>query len=217
MPRKTESVDVAFRYSVAQASRELGLTPVALSRRLREKRIEPVDGTYSLRQLVDCMLEGDSPSDRNAEARAELAADRSRLIRLEIGEKEGSLIPRDGAVEFMGGLMKALYNAVHWAELNEADRQLIEKTLQEAGTEYYARGGWALEPLTFAANGEGRANRPAKWASLVCSLVHRAMEEKKKDDQRSNRTEGAGRPPKPLSGRGRAKMVERQADVSGVG
>ena len=78
MPRKTECVDVAFRYSCAQVSRELELTAVALSRRLRDKRVEPVEGGYSLRQLVDVMSKGDAPMERNALARAELAADKAR-------------------------------------------------------------------------------------------------------------------------------------------
>jgi len=72
-------------------ARGLGVTAVALSRRLREKRIEPIGGTFSLRQLVDCMLPGDTPMERNAAARAEIAADKSRLVRLEILEKEGKV------------------------------------------------------------------------------------------------------------------------------
>lgn len=177
MPRVTQSVDVAFRYSVAQASRELGLTAVALSRRLRAKRIEPVEGTYSLRQLVDCMSEGDSASDRNAAARAELAADKSRLVRLEIRAREGAVIPREETLGFLRGLFANLYRSIRLAELNEEIADRLENEIYAMATAYWIDHGWKLEPeSSFGSNGEAPPSRQQIFASRLCALSYYAHE-----------------------------------------
>jgi hypothetical protein len=154
--RKTESVDVAFRYTCAQAARELSLTPAGLSRRLRDKRIEPAEsGRYSLPQLVDCMTEGDSPSERNAAARAELATNKARLVKPEIAEKEAALVPREEALSFLQNCMRVVYRTVAQQGLAEEQLQQIENEIYASFTAYLLDYGWQLEPtFELSANGE---------------------------------------------------------------
>jgi hypothetical protein len=117
--------------------------------------MEPgADGQYSLRQVVDSQLSGDSPAEKSLEAHGELLRFKAQLAKLELGKASGNLIEREGAVSFMAGLMRALYHAVHYNVSWPAQSEEVEFALQVAGTEYYTHNGWAREPETFSMNGE---------------------------------------------------------------
>ena len=100
-------------------------------------------------------------------AHAELLGLKAKLTRLEVSKESGNMIERNGAVSFMAGLMRALYGAVHYGVSWPAKQEEVERALQEAGTEYYAGNGWALEPETFSGNGEKPQTRRPKWAIVM--------------------------------------------------
>jgi hypothetical protein len=74
---------------------------------LRERRIEQADAAgYSLRQLVDNQLPAERTSrEQSLRSYAQLQADKARLVRLQVAEKEGSMIPKKPAHLFVQSLL----------------------------------------------------------------------------------------------------------------
>jgi hypothetical protein len=180
MLRRAQSQDAGPHFTCAQASRSLGLTAAALSARLRAKRIEPSrEGTYSLRQLVDAMTEGETPNERNAMARAELAAEKARQVRLEIAERENKFIRRDEVLGYLRGLLSNLYRAIDQAGLAEEVARGLENEIFATATAFWLDRGWELEPdFDFSSSGNGTeplSTRAQKWASMMCGLFYETV------------------------------------------
>lgn len=194
MPRTAQSVDTGPRFTCAQASRSLGLTAAALSARLRARRIEASGGTYSLRQLVDAMTEGDTPGERNARARAELASDKARLVRLEIMERENRFIDRGEALGFLGTFMRGIYDYLYFrAGLSEELRVELESEIEATATALTLRRGWVLEPsFSQTPNGDAPTTREQRWASMLCGLLYQAKEAGFCDEQSNEQRPGVG-------------------------
>lgn len=149
---------------MAQASRELGISAVTLSKRLRQRRIEPsTDNTYSLRQIVDSQVPGNTAAERSLEAHAVLQEVQANAATLKFQEQAGRLISRTEAHDFMKRLLGAIYRGLEYADLSTEDRVAVLDIVRTQGTQLYAQHGWKLEPTTFSVNGEVVESRRAAW------------------------------------------------------
>jgi hypothetical protein len=172
-----------------------------LRRQLKSRGIERSGSAgYTLAELVRSQLpDGQSAKERSLEAHALLLSHKAALTQLEIGEREGALIQREPALQFVKSMLQILAGEIYWHEgLSIEEQNRLVEALGKAATRLYVRNGWMLEPsFRFSRNGDEAPPRDRRelWAARVCNWLWQAQEQEDKKIEREERE--TAEPPEP--------------------
>lgn len=174
------------RFSLTEASAQLGVTTTFLKKQLKARSIEPSGAGYSLKQLVAAMmpLAGDS-REASLRAHQRLQESKARLVEHQLSERENQFIDREEALSFLGRFMRTIYDFLFFRSgLDQQIREELERELELLANSVWLEKGWQLEPvLTASANGESvPPTRYQKWASQLCALAYETKEAQSQDE-----------------------------------
>lgn len=116
-----------FRWTIAQAAKELCLDPDTLSKRLTARGEVPgTDGRFSTKQVADAAYLG---ADLKAE-QARLVAAQASIAEITLAEKQGELLTVDSAFNYFDGIMTPILRVIDLSAMTNEEKDRIHDQAQ---------------------------------------------------------------------------------------